>query len=554
MTVSAVAPASGLSSSAAAVRLQEDGPNVLPSPKDPSWIRALARQMSHFFAVMLWVAAGLAVLAGTPQLAVAIAVVVVVNGVFAFVQEFRADQAGKRLRDLLPAQVTVIRDNRRQVVTASALVRGDLIVLEAGDRVCADLRLQEVHSVSVDESMLTGESVPIRPEVGGSAWAGTFVVEGEALGMVQEIGAGTQLAGIAQLAHSARPPLSPLANQLHRVVRFVAILGIVAGASFFALALQLGMPPGDGFLFAIGVTVALVPEGLLPTVTLSLARASQRMASEHALVRRLEAVETLGSTTFICTDKTGTITRNQMSAIQVWTPASSLVVNGTGYEPRAHLSGPAGSIHDLAISALLCSRGRARERDGAWVAIGDPMEAALHVLAMRAGLDTDAVEAEHPVTSRFPFDPRRRRESVVSSGVLHVKGAPDSVLPLCRNVPGAEAAVHSLSHQGLRVLAVARRTGVLGVPQQTVEEHLELLGLVGLEDPPRAGVEAAIAACRRADIRIALVTGDHPGTARAIAAQVGIIAQDGPVLEGRDMPRDDSELARLINRDVVLGD
>jgi len=228
MTVSAVTPTSGLSSSAAAVRLREDGPNVLPSPNDPPWIRVLARQMSHFFAVMLWVAAGLALLAGTPQLAGAIVVVVVVNGVFAFVQEFRADRAGKRLRDLLPVQVTVIRNSRRQVVSASALVRGDLVVLEAGDRVSADVRLREVRSLAIDESMLTGESVPSRPEVGGSAWAGTFVVEGEALGLVQEIGAGTQLAAISQLADGARPPVSPLANQLHRVVGFVAILGIAA--------------------------------------------------------------------------------------------------------------------------------------------------------------------------------------------------------------------------------------------------------------------------------------------------------------------------------------
>ena len=552
MTVDAVSPVSGLSSGEAAQRLQDSGPNVLPSPKGPSWVRALAGQLSHFFAMMLWVAAGLAFLADMPQLAVAIAIVVVLNGAFAFVQEFRADQAGQRLRDLLPVQVTVIRDDHRQVVAASTLVRGDLVVLEAGDRVCADLRLQAVHALSVDESMLTGESVPVRAPMGGSAWAGTFVIEGEAQGVVQEIGSSTRLAGIAELAHRARPPRSPLAVQLHRVVRAVAILAIVAGAAFFVLAWQLGMPAGDGFLFAIGVTVALVPEGLLPTVTLSLARAAQRMASQHALVRRLEAVETLGSTTFICTDKTGTITRNQMSAVQIWTPLGSASVKGTGYEPTGRLSGPAEAVRDLAVSALLCSTGRARERDGGWVAVGDPMEAALHVLAMRAGLDTLAVEAGHPVTTRYPFDPRRRRESVVSENVLHVKGAPDSVLPLCGAVPGAGEAVDALSRQGLRVLAIARRLGVPDGPKEAAEQRLQLLGLVGLEDPPRAGVGAAIAACRRADIRIALVTGDHPGTARTIAVQVGIIPQDGPVLEGRDLPRDEDELARLINRDVVL--
>jgi magnesium-transporting ATPase (P-type) len=388
MTVQAVSTGAGLSSSEASRRLREDGPNVLPSPRGPSWTTALVGQLSHFFALMLWFAAGLSFLADMPQLSVAIVVVVVLNGVFAFVQEFRADRAGMRLRDLLPVHVTVVRDGHRQIVEARTLVRGDVVALEAGDRVCADIRLDQVHSLAVDESMLTGESLPVRPVVGGSAWAGTFVVEGGALGLVQEIGSSTQLAGIAALAHSARPPLSPLAVQLHRVVRVVGIVAVVMGVAFFTLAVQLGMSVGDGFLFAIGVTVALVPEGLLPTVTLSLARASQRMASEHALVRRLEAVETLGSTTFICTDKTGTITRNQMSAVRVWTPRGSATVKGTGYEPSGHLSGSSGPVRDLAASALLCSTGRARERNGDWEAVGDPMETALHVLAMRAGLDT----------------------------------------------------------------------------------------------------------------------------------------------------------------------
>jgi calcium-translocating P-type ATPase len=552
MTVHAVSTGSGLSSSEALQRLREEGPNLLPSPRGPSWITALVDQLSQFFALMLWVAAGLSFVAGMPQLALAIVVVVVLNGVFAFVQEFRADQAGMRLRDLLPVQVTVVRDGHRQVVAASTLVRGDVVALEAGDRVCADLRLEQVHSLAVDESMLSGESLPVRPAVGGSAWAGTFVVEGGGLGLVQEIGSSTQLAGIAELAHSARPPLSPLAVQLHRVVTVVGIVAIVVGIAFFALALKLGMPVGDGFLFAIGVTVALVPEGLLPTVTLSLARASQRMASANCLVRRLEAVETLGSTTFICTDKTGTITRNQMAAVRVWTPRGSATVEGTGYEPTGHLSGSFGPVRDLAISALLCSTGRARERDGVWAAVGDPMEAALHVLAMRAGLDTVDVEARHPVANRFPFDPSRRRESVVSGGVLHVKGAPDSILPLCGTAPGAEEAVQAFSHRGLRVLAVARRESVPDGPEVDLEQDLELLGLVALEDPPRAGVDEAIAACRRAGISLALVTGDHPGTARAIAVQVGIIPQDGPVLEGCRLPEGEAELARLINRDVVV--
>ena len=552
MTANVVTPTVGLTSDEVARRLERDGPNVLPQPKEPSWARALLGQLTHFFAVMLWVAAGLALLARMPQLAVAIGVVVVLNGVFSFIQEFRADQASKRLRDLLPVQVTVMRDGHRQVVPASQLVRGDVVWLDAGDRVCADLDLAEVHAFSLDESMLTGESVSVRPEPGGPAWAGTFVVEGEAVAVVRETGARTRLAAITELTHRARPPMSPLAVQLHRVVRAIAVLAVATGTVFFVLALLLGTPAGDGFLFAVGVTVALVPEGLLPTVTLSLARASQRMAAGHALVRRLESVETLGSTTFICTDKTGTITQNEMAVVEVWTPAGSTHVTGSGYDPEGELTGRVEPVQELASTALLCSTGRARRRNGMWVAVGDPMEVALHVLATRAGLDASRVEAEHPVSRRFPFDPRRRRASVVSGGVLHLKGAPDTVLPLCTAAPGADEAVHRMSHQGLRVLAVARRGDVPNGPVEVAERELELLGLVGLEDPPRPGVEKAIADCRSADIRIALVTGDHPGTARTIAVEVGIIPPDGPVLEGHALPDDDGELAALIDRDVVL--
>jgi calcium-translocating P-type ATPase len=512
----------------------------------------LLAQMTHFFAVMLWGASALALVAGLPQLAVAIAVVVVLNGIFAFVQENRADRAGRRLRDLLPVRVTVVRDGRRHVVPAAELVRGDLVALEAGDRVCADVTLHEVHAFAVDESTLTGESVAVHPASSGSAWAGTFVVEGEALGTVTATAGSTRLASIAELARAARPPVSPLTTQLHRVVRAVAVLAIVVGVVFFGLALLLGTPPTDGFLFAVGVTVALVPEGLLPTVTLSLARASQRMASEHALVRRLESVETLGSTTFICTDKTGTITRNEMAVVEVWTPVGSAVVDGIGYRPEGNVTGPVDAVRALATSALLCSAGRTRRQGEAWVAVGDPMEVALHVLALRAGVDADAVVTDNPIQRRFPFDPRRRRASVVCDGMLHLKGAPDTVLPLCTDVDGADEAVRRLSERGLRLLAVARRRAATEDEATAAEQDLELLGLVALEDPPRPGVEHAIAECRGADIRIALVTGDHPGTARAIATEVGIIEPGGPVVQGYQLPPDDAALARLLDRDIVV--
>ncbi|RSM57587.1 haloacid dehalogenase [Amycolatopsis sp. WAC 01376] len=534
----------GLTSEEAAAALLRDGRNVLPPPKRRLPLVALAAQMIHFFAIMLWAAAGLALLAGMPALAIAIAVVVVFNGAFSFAQEYRADRAAERLRDLLPVRATVRRDGHAVVVDAAELVVGDVVLVEAGDRVCADAELAECGRLSVDESMLTGESRPVRPEPGGRVYAGTYVTEGHAVATVTATGARSRLAGISAVTASAVRPTSPLAVQLHRVVRLVALIAVAVGCVFFAVALGLGRAGTESFLFAIGVTVALVPEGLLPTVTLSLARAAQKMAKRNALVRRLEAVETLGATTFICTDKTGTLTRNEMSVVRVWTPAGTVEVRGEGYDPAGELIGDPEAVRATAVladSAARCSPdAHALERSGRWQPVGDPMEVALHVLASRAGV----AHAPSP-TERNPFDPRRRRSSVVDPEGLHVSGAPDTILPLCVDVsPDAQEAIDSLSRSGLRVLGIARR-----ILPSTMdgERGLDLLGLVGLQDPPRADVGEAIVSCRRAGIRLAMITGDHPGTARAIAAEVGLLGPEKLVLEGKDLPVDDEELGRVLD-------
>ncbi|MEV0308263.1 cation-translocating P-type ATPase [Nonomuraea fuscirosea] len=506
----------GLTTAQATARLAADGPNVLPSPRRTLPIVLLLRQMAHFFALLLWGASVLALLAGMPQLAVAIVVVVLLNGGFAFAQEYRADQAAQRLRELIPANVVVRRDGRRRLLDASGLVAGDVVLLEAGDRISADLDLAEVHALAVNESMLTGESIPVRPRAGDPAFAGTYVVEGEAEAVVVATGARTRLAGIARLTQEASRPPSPLSVQIGKVVKIVAGIALAVGVAFFGLAMLLGMQASHSFLFALGVTVALVPEGLLPTVTLSLARSAQRMAARNALVRHLEAVETLGSATFICTDKTGTLTRNEMTVAEVWAP---------GHAPA-----------DVLRTAVLSSTGRMS--DGR--PVGDPMEVALHVEALR--LDADLTGE---ITARNPFDPRRRRASVMVNGRLHLKGAPDTVLALCGDVPGVGEALTRMSERGLRVLAVARGGGS--------EEHdLELLGLIGLHDPPREDVAEAIWKCRIAGIKLAMVTGDHPRTARAIAAEVGLLGPDELVLTGAELPADDAALGELLDRDGVV--
>ncbi|MDX8034942.1 cation-transporting P-type ATPase [Lentzea sp. BCCO 10_0856] len=543
----------GLSSAEAARRLRDDGPNALPAARGRHPLLLLVEQLVHFFALMLWAAAALALIAGMPALAVAIVVVVVLNGLFAFAQEYRADRAAQRLRDLMPVRATVRRDGHLLQVDASELVVGDELVLEAGGRVCADGEVLTAAGLAVDESMLTGESVPTRPVVGQQVYAGTHVTEGEASVLVTATGGHTRLAGIAALTQEAKPPRSPLSAQLHKVVVVVAVTAVVVGAVFFGVAVLLGLPLAEGFLFAIGVTVALVPEGLLPTVTLSLARAAQSMAAKNALVRRLDAVETLGATTFICTDKTGTLTRNEMSVVRVWTPRGEVIVHGNGYEPTGTVNGTSEAVdlvRSLASSAKRCSpAAHAHHEDNRWLPVGDPMEVALHVLAARLGVDGPSADAV-----RFPFDPRRRRSSVVDFDGVHVTGAPDSVLPQCAKVPGAQDALAELTQRGLRVLAVARRDVRPGDEEswQHAEEDLELLGLVGLQDPPRDDVTEAIVSCRSAGIRIAMITGDHPGTARAIAEQVGLLGSEALVLEGKELPADQDELGSLLDHDGVV--
>lgn len=325
----------GLTSSEATASLKQFGRNVIPRlRRKPAWIR-FGIQLVNFFALMLWVAGALAIVAGMLQLGIAIFAVVVINGLFSFIQEHRAERATERLRDLLPHKARVLRDGRKQEISVEELVPGDLVLLSSGDRVSADLALVDAQGCFIDSSTLTGESASIAVSAGEHVYAGTFLVEGQARGTVAATGNSTKLAKIAQLTSSGKRPRSPLALELDRVVRIIANVAVLIGLLFMAISVLVGIRLTDALLFAIGVTVALVPEGLLPTVTLSLAMSAQRMAKRNALVRRLESVETLGSTTFICTDKTGTLTLNQMAVTEIWTPSGSAQIRGGGYEPTA---------------------------------------------------------------------------------------------------------------------------------------------------------------------------------------------------------------------------
>jgi magnesium-transporting ATPase (P-type) len=532
------------------------GANLLPHPpRLPLWRRLLS-QLVHFFAVMLWIAGALAILARMPQLGLAIFVVILLNGVFSFVQEYRAEKAGDRLRDLLPRRATVIRDASRQIIDAVELVPDDMVLLAAGDRVSADMRIDTAHGLLIDSSMLTGESVPSPAHAGDMILAGTFAVEGEASATVIATGAATRVAQIAQLMATGPRPPTPLALELNRVVRVIAGIALAVGLLFLLIAWLVGIRLTDAFLFALGVTVALVPEGLLPTVSLALAIGAQRMAARGALVRRLESVETLGSTTFICTDKTGTLTRNQMSVTDVWMPYGCAQIEGNGYDPSGEVRAVPDMLphlRELAGAAALHLHGRCVMRDGRWVADGNPLEVALDVFGRRVGLDILSTAA--PVIRRFPFDPRRRRMSLVSADQVVVRGAPEAVFERCADIGNAAEAVARMAGRGLRVVAIATRhlkSREMPESPRDAEIDLRLLGLVGIEDPPRTGVAESIAACRRAGIRVAMITGDHSSTARAVAREVGLWTSDALRVEGANLPQDDELLGALVDRDGII--
>ena len=556
----AAPPATGLTSEQARAALARHGPNVLAEAERPHWALRFARNLVHLFALLLWAAAALAALAGMPELSGAMVAVILVNAVFSFVQEYRAEQAVEALRAILPQRVRVRRDGRPQELTADQIVPGDLMLLTSGDRVSADAELVSGIEIKVDMSTLTGESHPVRHAPGDEVFAGTFVVAGSAEAIASATGMRTELGRIAQLTEHAERRPSPLELEMRRVTRLVAVLSVSIGATFFFVGGALGMGLTERFVFALGVTVANVPEGLLPTVTLSLALATQRMARRNAVVRRLSSVETLGATDVICTDKTGTLTTNEMTVRRVWVDGAVGEVEGAGYAPEGEVRASGGpldqaTLQELARAVALCNDATLDRREGSWRVVGDPTEGALLTLARKVGIDP-AVEGHRlPRRGELPFDSARKRMTTVhdtpAGRVAYVKGAPSAVIPLTelgqRDQAAALAAADSMARESLRVLAVARRPVPETPPSDETEHDLELLGLVGMHDPPRPEVADAIQRCRTAGIRVLMVTGDHGITAEAIAHRIGLMEGPARILEGPALDRlDDDELVTAL--------
>jgi calcium-translocating P-type ATPase len=544
----------GLTGREAARRLAVYGPNALPVRHRITWPAQLSRQLLHPLALVLWAAAGLTWLAGTPVLCWAIMGVIAVNALLALLQERQAARAVQALASYLPPRSRVLRDGRPAVIPAAELVPGDVLLLGEGDRMSADGRLIEGR-VQVDMSTLTGESVPVSRSADevdtaerlidavDAVFSGTACTGGAARVVVFATGAATEIGRIATLSQRGRPEESPLERQVRRTAWLIAGIAVAVGALFLPVGLLAGLSLSAAAVFAVGLLVANVPEGLLPTITLALAVGVRALARGGALVKRLSAVETLGSTTVICTDKTGTLTENRMRVVRLWTPPDG------ESDPDA--------VSPQRVRALAGVMADCVDTEAAL----DPMEVALEQAAGRLGV----LPARRLRTYRF--DPQRRRMSVATERdggcVIAVKGAPEQVLPLCSTVwdGGAErplsttdttaalAATDALAGRGLRVLALARRTAT--APPETpelAEAGLCLVGLTALLDPPRPQVADAVAACHRAGITVHVVTGDHGRTAAEIARQVGIGADR--VVSGPELDRlSDDQLDELLAGD-----
>jgi len=590
----------GLTADEAQTRLTQYGPNKLAEAKKKSPLIKLLKNFTHLMAILLWVGGIVGIIAKMPQLTIAIWMVNVINGAFSFWQEYRAEKATEALKKLLPTYARILRDGNEQKIQTEELVPGDVVLLSEGDHVSADCRLVETAVMRANQSTLTGESRPVMKtadavpqngitytELPNMVFAGTSVATGTGKAVVVNTGMGTEFGKIAHLTQEMKEELSPLQIEMKNATKIVTIIAVGVGVVFFVIAvLFAGITFAESFIFSMGMIVAFVPEGMLPTVTLALAMGTQRMAKRHALIKKLSAVETLGCTTVICTDKTGTLTQNEMTVRNLWIPTGLrktnlpteigrvLTVTGTGYEPKGEIltedkkivSDENAELMLLVTAANLCNNSRLiAPEDGKksrWQVLGDPTEGCLRTLLNKARLDTQEIESCYPRIHEIPFDSQRKRmatihlpaeyqtsthnkNTLLKNRIAFIKGAPKEVLDLCESVMsgGKEITLtqderieiikvnDQFAQDGLRVLAVAQRKlpeSVVEYTPDSVEKGMVLLGLIAMMDPPRPEVTEAVAKCNTAGIRIIMITGDYGLTAESIAKRVGIVRGNNP--------------------------
>lgn len=588
--------AAGLSNQEAAKRLTTYGQNAIQRSQRQSQFKLFIKNFTSLMAILLWVSGIIALFAGMLELAIAIWAVNLINGIFSFWQEHAAQKATDSLRQMLPAYTQVLRDGQQQRLDAVDLVPGDIFTIQAGNSVCADARLIFATGLQVDESALTGESVPesktvaYHPGDGKFAetnivYAGTMAASGNAQAIALNTGMTTEFGQIAQLTQNQRDNVSPLQKELNHLTQQISLLAILIGVLFFLLAIFfVHYPIAKSFIFALGMIVAFIPEGLLPTVTLSLAQGVQRMAKKHALVKDLSSVETLGETTVICSDKTGTLTQNQMTVNHIWLPSGEYEVTGQGYVNNGQINigqqaYTFGQLHDLDLLLQISvlnnnTTVKAPENSGQQAKIlGTPTEAALIILAEKAQLDRLALQAKLPRQQEFPFDSERKRmttiQTVDQQPVAYVKGALDGLLAISTTILD-NGQVRPLTDQDRQqILAADKRYAAAGLrslamayrqlrPQTTwvqadVEQQLTFVGLTIMADPPRPEIYAAVAKCHAANIRIIMVTGDSALTAKSIACKIGITSDQARVVTGDELTNmTDADLKAALSDELIF--
>lgn len=578
---------SGLTTDEAARRHAESGPNRLPDPPKPS---AILRFLSHFHNVLIYVLIASALMTAALQHWIdtgVILAVVIVNAMIGYIQEGRAEQAMDAIRDMLAPRSAVLRDGQRVSVDAAELVPGDIVLLEAGDRVPADLRVLEARGLKAEEAVLTGESVPVDKGTESTAqdvalgdrasmlFSGTLVAAGTGRGVVVAIGIDTQIGRISGMLSRVQTLTSPLVTQMDRFARWLTVFILIVGGALLAYGSFVGhLPFSDLFMAVVGLSVAAIPEGLPAVLTITLAVGVQTMARRNAIVRRLPAIETLGSVSVICSDKTGTLTRNEMMATSLAGTDRVYSVGGNGYapegavrwreaeaEPDAH-----GLLMEFARAAGLCNDASLRDHEAGWRVEGDPMEGALMALAGKITGDGAEPFRQWTRSDSIPFDASHRYMAVLhhdhaGDAYIHVKGAPEAVMALCADQRTAHGGseplnadhwhrmVEELAAEGQRVIAVATRSvspDKADLDTADIDGTLTLIGLIGLIDPPRTEAVAAVEECHAAGIRVKMITGDHAATARAIAELIGLKNHER-VLIGSDLEMmDDTALADAV--------
>lgn len=545
---------SGLTDQEAQKRMEKYGKNVIATTQRQSMLKTFLTNFTSMMAILLWIAGFIALLTGTPELGIAIWLVNIINGVFSFWQQYRAQQATSALQKLLPSYVKVVRNGQSNKILASELVPGDIVTLNSGDNIPADGRLLTADSLEVNQSSLTGESTTVNKEIdiqteealkragkyaeANLVYEGTSVVNGSGVFVVLATGMATEFGQIASLTTSVTDVKSPLQKELDILTRQLSMIAIVIGILFFIAAVFfVGYPWAKAFIFALGMVVAFIPEGLLPTVTLSLAMAVQKMAKKNALVKHLNSVETLGETTVICSDKTGTLTKNEMTIEKVWLPNANYTVSGTGYEPngivkkgakRIDLSQEKDLLQLLRIGSL-CNDSAIEEKNDHYQLVGSPDEGSILILAAKADYDLIDEQKDYPRKSDLPFDSKRKRMSTIhthdNQQYVFTKGGITEVLSCCQNYlkNGQIAPLDdtlkkqiltqndSFAKDGLRTLAFAYRP-LKSNEELTIEnceQNLIFVGITASQDPPRENVMDAIQKCHDAAIRIIMVTGDY---------------------------------------------